>query len=138
MRRAAPGPTPIDDGITVLARLDGWAELPERSGQPREVGRYGTLGDLTLGEQALVVYSSGQSGSCPGWVADLSHDRDVLVVRETEHVAGDGCNDSFAPYHLVLAVDRDKLPAAGDLPLRTARNGDREHDALVTTYPAAA
>lgn len=165
-----PGPAPIDDAITVLARLEGWEQrlstdqtvpadlivelaydqstarvawdesapdrLPERSGEPRQEGRYGSLDDLDLDRQALVVYSSGQSGSCPGWPVDLSLDGRVLVVEETEYVEGDGCNESFSPYRVLLAVDRDVLPAADDLPLDTARTGDREFDALVTTYPA--
>ena len=164
-------PRPVDDGITVLAKVDGWgealstdeslgvnlvveiaydedaaraawtdsvpADLPERSGEPRESGRYGSLDDVDLAEQALVVYSSGQSGACPGWLADLSVGGDVLAVEETEYVPGDGCTDDFDAYRLVLAVDREKLPAADRLPLRTARDGDREFDALVTTYPAA-
>lgn len=164
-------PAPIDDAITVLAKVDGWgaalstdeslgvdlvveiaydedaaraawadsvpADLPERSGEPRESGRYGSLDDLDLAEQALVVYSSGQSGACPGWLADLAVDDDVLAVEETQHMPGNGCTDDFNSYRLVLAVDRDELPAVDRLPLRTAREGDREFDALVTTYPAA-
>ncbi len=164
-------PAPIDDGITVLAKVDGWsgplstdeslgvnlvveiaydedaaraawadsvpADLPGRSGEPRESGRYGSLDDVDLAEQALVVYSAGQSGACPGWLTDFSVDGDVLAVAETEHVPGNACTDDFDPYRLVLAVDRDKLPAADRLPLRTARDGDREFDALVTRYPAA-
>ena len=165
-----PGPAPIDDSITVLARLDGWGQrlstdetvqadlvveiaydeaaaravwdesapdrLPQRSGEPRQEGRYGSLDDLQLDRQALVVYSSGQSGSCPGWPVHLSLDGRVLVVEETEYVEGDGCNESFSPYRVLLAVDRDVLPAVDALPLRTARSGDREFDALVTAYPA--
>ena len=171
-----PGPAPLADGITVLARVEDWrAELtsdpdgsrvvpevlvevaydeatarrawaanvpdglPQRSGQPGANGVHGDLADVDFAEQALVVYSSGQSGSCPAWLVDVSFADGVLGVAETHQIpAGDnGCNDSRVPYRLVLAVDRDKLPHADVLPVERVRIDERDaSDALVATYPA--
>ena len=92
-----PSSAPIDEGVTVLARVDGfgppsagaeggavleiaydedaartaWADvvpdgLPERSGDPREAGLYGSLDEVDLDEQVLGVYHGGQSSTCPG------------------------------------------------------------------------
>jgi hypothetical protein len=163
------------EGVTVLARIDGWREaltsdpdgtrvghevvvelaydeatareawtgnvpdgLPARTGVPEEVGVYGNLGDVDLAQQAVVVYSSAQSGSCPGWLVDVSFVDGRLQVAETDSIpeGSNGCNDSRVPYRVVLAVDRDKLPPAEDLPIVRVRIDDRNTDGLVTGYPA--
>jgi nucleotide-binding universal stress UspA family protein len=90
--------------------------LPEREGDPVEDGLYGTLDDVDFERQAVVVWSAGQSGSCPGWLADIETSGDE--VRAEHGSAGAGaCTDDYNPYRMVLAVDLDRLPPPGDLPL---------------------
>ena len=166
-----PASRPIADGITVLAKADGWspslaaerfgayfavleiapgqeaagaawaeavpAGLPEASGDPREAGRYGSLDDVDFAEQALVVFSGGQSGACPGWLGDVSVEDGQVLLEERRYTAGDGCTDDYNPYRLVLAVDREKLPAADLLPTEDVVFDGQEVAGLVTAYPAA-
>lgn len=112
--------------------------LPERSGNPEEVGVYGALEDIDFTDQVVVVYSSAQSGSCPGWLVDASFVDGRLEVAETDSIpaGSNGCNDSRVPYRLVLAVDRDKMPGEADLPIHALRIDERDTAGLVTTYPA--
>jgi len=55
------------DDSTVRALWDAVVPpgLPARSGDPHEPGLYGDLADVDLDEQAVVLWSSGESGSCP-------------------------------------------------------------------------
>lgn len=164
---------PIDDGITVLAKAEGWsaslqtederfggyfavleiaydgdaaraawdaavpADLVERSGEPREAGRYGSLDDVALDDQVLVVFSGGESGACPGWLGDVSVEDGEVHLEERRHMPGNGCTDDYNAYRLVLAVDRDKVPAADQLPTEDVLVDGRTLAGLVTTYPAA-
>jgi hypothetical protein len=165
---------PPADGVTVLARVDGWRSeltsdpdgtrqgplllveiaydeatardawadtvpdgLPARSGPPEQDGTYGDLDDVDFADQVVVVYSSAQSGSCPGWLVDVSFALGMVIAAETAAIpeGSDGCNDSRVPYSLVLAVDRAKLPAAEALPIDRVQIDDRDTDGLVTGYP---
>ncbi|MGY1842193.1 hypothetical protein [Modestobacter sp. SYSU DS0875] len=110
--------------------------LPSADGEPREPGRYGALEDVDLAEQVLVVFSGGQSGVCPGWLGDVSVADGEVHLEERRHVPGDGCTDDFAPYRLVLAVDRDRVPAAEALPTERVLVDGRDLAGLVTSYPA--
>lgn len=93
-------------------------ELPRGEGRPDEPGLYVPFEDIDLDTQALVVVSSGESGTCPAWVEDLRvlADRVEVDLGSVDELA---CTDDFNPYRLVLAVDRDRLPATDDLPLTT-------------------
>lgn len=91
-------------------------DLPEADGDPADPGVYGSLDDVGLGDQVVVVVSSGESGSCPAWVQGLTMTEGRLEV-ELGTVAAEACTDDFRPYRMVLAVDRDRLPAPGDLPV---------------------
>ena len=166
-----PGSAPVADGLTVLAKADGWsstiarserfsghvavlevaydeetaraaweaavpAGLAERSGEPVDPGRYGSFADVDLDEQVLVVLSGGQSGSCPGWLGDLWVEDGQVHLEERQHVPGNGCTDDYNDYRLVLAVDRDKVPAQDQLPTEEVLVDGRELSGLVTGYPA--
>lgn len=90
-------------------------DLDERDDDlPAEPGVYGALDEVDFDRQAVVVWSSGESGSCPGWLADLD------TVDNTVHVEVDAtaqlCTDDYVPYRMVLAVDRDRLPQPDQLP----------------------
>lgn len=93
------------------------ADLPARDGAPLEPGVYGDLTDVDLDEQVLALYSSGQSGSCPGWVEDVSTSGDGTVEVSTvqDLRGGDGCTDDYNPYRVVLALDREDVPSADAL-----------------------
>lgn len=82
--------------------------------QPAEPGLYGDLDDIDFDRQAVIVWSSGESGSCPGWLADIdTRDGTVHVERDATQQE---CTDDYNPYRMVLAVDRDRLPESSDLP----------------------
>lgn len=109
------------------------SQLPRRDGEPTEPGVYGDLADVDFGREALVVWSAGQSGTCPGWLADISTDNNAVQLKTARQ--GDFCTDDYHAYRMVLAVDRDRLPAASALPLDDVPV-DGLATALITTYPA--
>ncbi len=140
-----------DEGVTVLAKAEGWrpglqqsagfsyvlvevaadadaaaqawaenvpSSLSEREGDPAEPGIYAALETVDLSSQLLVVYSSGESGTCPAWVTDLATaEGRVAVTLDSTAEPGGACTDDFRPYRLVLAVDRDRLPPLSELPV---------------------
>lgn len=91
--------------------------LPARDGDPREVGLYGDLSDVDLDEQVLALWSSGESGSCPGWLAGVgtSADGALLSCDDDKHSPTGGCSDDDVAYRTVVAVDRSGLPDLADL-----------------------
>ena len=94
------------------------AELPEAEGRAAAPGVHAALDSVDLTDRAVVVYSSGESGTCPTWVEDLDTVEGRLEVRLGSAAdEGQPCTDDFRPYRLVLAVDRDALPAPDDLPV---------------------
>lgn len=137
-------PQPGTDPVTVLARIDGWLEqsvefvqveiapdeaaaraawdehvgdeLPEGTGDPVVAGVYADIDAVDFEQQALVVFSSGGSGSCPPWVTDLVTEGERLEVT-LDRQAATACTDDFNPYRLLLAVDRDRLPAPEGPPI---------------------
>lgn len=116
------------------------ADLPERDGQPGEPGRYGDLGSVDFDTHAIVVWSSGQSGSCPGWLADIRTGADGTVELETgvDMRGGNACTDDYHQYRMVLAVERSRLPDPDQLPVTTVIVDGRSSGAgsLVAAYPA--
>jgi hypothetical protein len=97
-----------------------WADnvpeaLPERSARPEDPGRYGGLDDIDFASHALVVWSSGQSGSCPEWLADVrTRDDGGIEVRTRQR--GGACTDDYNRYRMVLAVSLSRLPGVEALP----------------------
>ena len=99
-----------------------WAEnVPADAGTratPYEDGRSGSLTDVDLARQRIVVVSTGTSGSCPGWIRGLALGADGKVdVFSAAHVPppADACTADYRPYRTVLAVDADRLPARAAL-----------------------
>lgn len=108
----------MDEGTALQAWADNVPnELPAADGDPpTEPGAFRSLDDVDFDMQAVVVVSSGGSSSCPPWVRDIRilDDRvEVSLARE----AAEACTDDLHPYRLVLAVDRDRLPAPEALPV---------------------
>lgn len=100
---------------------------------PAEAGVYGDLDDVDFEQQAVVVWSSGESGSCPEWLAGIEHASGTIMV-EAEGPVGD-CTSDYNPYRLVLVVDRERLPAVEEL---AAAQLEGVPDGVVRIYPAAA
>jgi hypothetical protein len=114
--------------------------LPERAGPPDEPGVYVPFDEVDLETHAVVVVSSGTSSSCPAWPADVRlRDTHVEVDLATDVDAGTPCTDDLAPYRVVLAIDRDRLPTPDALPIGDvdlpSENLTRV-DGMMTAYPA--
>lgn len=97
---------------------------------PAEPGVYGDLGQVDFDRQAVVVWSSGESGSCPEWLTAIDTRQGTISI-ELDATA-ETCTSDYNPYRVVAAVDRDRIPARGDLP--SARL-DGVPDGEVRTYP---
>lgn len=107
-----------DDAARALWEENVPADLPRREGTPLDAGVFGELGDVDFAEQVVALYSSGQSGSCPGWVRDVDHDGagTVDVTRAEDMRGGDGCTDDYNAFRVVVALDREDVPDRADLP----------------------
>jgi len=120
------------------------ADLPETSGRvPDTPGTYGSLADVDLDDQVLVVWSSGQSGDCAEWPVDLRATADGQLRAEVAaHPEQEDCTSEPFPYRLLLAVDADRVPLQDALPTTVtgedAQGRSFDDDlTLVTDYPAA-
>lgn len=116
------------------------ASLPDAGGDPALPGRYATLASVDLDRQAVVVFSSGQSGSCPAWVTSVDAVDGRLEVELTSTAdQGEPCTDDFQPYRLVLAIDRGRLPDLDRLPVERIdlpSENLTDVEGRATTYPA--
>ena len=93
-------------------------DLPTATGDPTDGGLYGSRDDVDLTQQVLGLWSSGQSGSCPGWLTSMTTDGDrVQLVQAEDLLGGNGCDDSYNPYSQVVILDRDQVPTRDALPL---------------------
>jgi len=112
------------------------ADLPERSGDPRDPGRYGELDDVDLDQQAVALWSGGESGSCPGWISSVAlEDGAVVVTRDADE--GRGCSDDYNPFRVLVVVDRSALPTPEALSGTEARtdNPNIATQVVLTAYP---
>jgi hypothetical protein len=119
-----------------------WADnvpegLPEHQGDPEEPGIYGGHDEVDFDRQVVVVWSSGESSTCPGWLADVQVDDAGTVQLEREDAAGvfGACTDDYNPYRLVGAVDRDRVPPPGALPTEDVAGVPEGPGAVVAEYP---
>lgn len=92
---------------------------------PATPGVYGDPDEVDLARQALAVWYGGESGSCPAYVQDVTTTDGRVEVAERGVGAG-MCTDDFNPYRVVLAVDRDRLPAPDELPIRVPHDAPFE------------
>jgi hypothetical protein len=93
-------------------------DLPPGDGDddPSADALHAGLDTVDWDREVVVVWSSGRSGSCPSWVADL-HLGDGAIAVETASPVRGACTDDWNPFRTVLAVDRDLLPPIEDLPV---------------------
>lgn len=114
--------------------------LRERSGDPERAGLYGDLDGVDFDTQVVVVWSSGESSSCPGWLAAIEVDAAGTVRVERDDASGPfgACTDDYNPYRTILAVDRERLPSRDTLPTQDVAGVPDGPGAggLVTAYPA--
>jgi hypothetical protein len=80
---------------------------------PAGPGVYGDLDQVDFDRQAVVVWSSGESG-CPEWLTDIDTVDGVIHIERD--ATADECPAIYLAYRLVLAVDRDRLPTPDELP----------------------
>lgn len=115
-------------------------DLPRLEGDPLEAGVYGDLDDIDFAEQVVGLYSSGQSGSCPGWVDDIEtgDDGTVALTRAQDLQGGDGCTDDYNAFRVVLAIDRADVPAQDALGSArgTVADGPVVLDLTLAEYPS--
>lgn len=113
-------------------------DLERRIGEPREPGLYGSLDAVDFDSHAVVVWSSGESGVCPGWLADIDSEGATVHIETEEHIPGNGCTDDYNPYAMVVAVPRDRLPDPSLLPTAEVIVDGRSHglESVVDVYPA--
>ncbi len=112
--------------------------LESREGAPDQPGIYGDPAAIDHETQALVVVSSGASSTCRVWVDDV-RTTDGVVEVDLGREPADACTDDLAPYRVVLAVDRDRLPAPEELPVTAVdlpSENLRDVDGEVVDYPA--
>ncbi len=103
--------------------LAAGAEVPEAA------GLYGTLDSIDFDRQALVVWYSGESSSCPAWLADIRMEPTgelVVEQRDTTTLSDEMtfCTMDYRQYRMLLAVDLDKLPAPDQVDTEITVMGD--------------
>lgn len=105
---------------------------------PEAAGIYGLLDAVDFDRQALVVWSSGESSSCPAWLADIRtgpagdvtvEERDTTWLEPDEMIF---CTMDYRQYRMLLAVDLDRLPAPREVGTEVTTMGD----VPVVRYPA--
>ena len=125
--------------------------LPPREGKPRKPGLYAPLDSVDFATEAVVVWSSGQSGTCPSWVANIATDagRIAVTTQDTSDIpkrpvkvekgtfSGTLCTDDYRSYSMLLAVDLDRLPEASELPTDavTVNGGSYGTGSVAAAYP---
>lgn len=91
-------------------------DLGEGDSDVGEPGVYGSLDDVDFDDQVVVVWHSGESGSCPTWLADIDTVDGSVTIERDQYSPDDVCTDDYNPYRMVLAVDQDRLPELDELP----------------------
>jgi hypothetical protein len=112
------------------------ADLVRRTGDPTLPGLYGDLADIDFDREALVVYSGGQSGTCPEWLTGLEVTElgtvqltttSTPTLFATVHGERVGiCTGDRNEYRLVLSIDRDRLPPISGLPTTRVQFDDEQ------------
>jgi hypothetical protein len=104
--------------VTALWSAAVPGDLPTASGDPTGAGVYGVPDDVDLADHVLGLWSSGQSGSCPGWLASVATDDETVRLLEAQDLqGGNGCTDDYNPYSQVVILDRDQVPTQDALPV---------------------
>ena len=93
------------------------------------------LAEVDLDEQAVVLWSSGESGTCASWFAGVSTGPDG-AVEVSQDGEGGTCTSDFRPFQVVVAVDLDDLPAPEDLSSARATFAGTDEDFLTLVVSA--
>ncbi len=129
---------PDDLVQTVLADV-AVEQLPRQDGEPLQTGRYADFegsSDLAPGE-VLVLWYSGQSGSCPSYLHGLRVTAEGDVDVQQSDRGRRACTDDYNPYRQLVVVSEEAVPAPSELPMTLeGEDGSRADDLVVDVYPA--
>lgn len=111
------------------------AELMELSNDAplEQVGLRDDLSAVDFDTQALVVWSSAESSTCPVWLSSVHTNDDGELEPEISFSGGPDCTEDANPYRMLLAVERASLPDDELLPSDGFRAGWGR--LTVTAYP---
>ena len=113
--------------------------LPAASGNPADAGIYGDLADVDLATHVLGLWSSGQSGSCPGWLGSVDiRDGEVAIVEVEDLQGADACTSDFNAYSQVVVLERDQVPPPEALPVAGRRTSATVIDGALRTGSSTA
>jgi hypothetical protein len=130
-----------DDLVNTVLTEIGVEQLPRVDGEPLQTGRYAdfTGADDLAADEVLVLWYSGQSGTCPSYLHRLRITAlgDVDVDVETDDADLRACSADYNPYRQLVVVPEDALPMSSDLPLTLeGEAGAIGDDLAVDIYPA--
>ncbi len=92
--------------------------LPTTSGAPTGFGIYGDVEDVDLADHVVGLWSSGQSGSCPGWLGSVDSNSGTVTLVQVEDLQGfDLCTDDYNAYSQVVVLNRGQVPPPETLPV---------------------
>jgi hypothetical protein len=105
------------------AAVQAWAEnvpadFVRRTGDPTLPGLYGDLADIDFAREALVIYSSGQSGTCPGWLTGIEVTEQGTVQLTTTSTptlfaTGQASQSAYAPATTATTASCSRSTATG-------------------------
>jgi len=103
-------------------------DLAHRRGDPLQFGVYGELGSVDFTDYVVALWSSGQSGSCPGWASAIrsSAGGDLVVEEDVETGGNDVCSDDRRVYRTLIVAARDQVPVISDLGSATSTYGESD------------
>lgn len=144
MLASSPEPWPNDAVLLVVfdrpAAQQAWEDLipdnvDRERGTPRVPGLYGGVDDVDFDTQVMALWAGSESG-CRSWLEDLDRtdDGSIEAVVASEE---DDCLDYDAPYYMMVAIDRELLPARAELPVPiVVREPGWEPAATIDVYPS--
>ena len=109
-------------------------DLPRRRGEPYREGIHGDFDSVDFDTQVVALWW-GLESTCPQSVTDVQLSGQATVeVHTTEEEPT--CDDMGIPFRMVLAIDRDRLPDASQLPgdLVVVTDGNRRNDGQVGPF----
>lgn len=122
---------------TVLVDL-GASDLPPARGVPVDPGVYADVGSVDHAREVLVVWSSGQSGSCGERLRGLrvAQASGTLVdLAGPATAAGQACTADYRAYRQLVVLRREDFVDPAHLPLVLTGGEGLPDGLVVTVYP---
>jgi hypothetical protein len=113
-------------------------DLPRRRGEPFLEGIYGDLESVDFDSQVVALWWGGEA-TCAQAVTDVQFPESATVELHTTEEEP-ACLDMEIPFRMVLAIDRDRVPALSELPVNlvTVTDGHRRDAGKVDLLTRAA